>query len=81
LECPNYLQDTQGFDWYARQKEGKEIWKDSDAIADVMHRVYHCGWWEWNQGSTLFFWHWHPEFKTYAQDSIPIFMEDQHLSY
>jgi hypothetical protein len=50
-------------------------------MADVMHQVHSCDWWEWNQGSTLFFWRWHPKFKTFSQDGIPIFTCDQHPNY
>jgi hypothetical protein len=50
-------------------------------MADVMHRVYGSNWWEWNKGSTLFFWQWHPEFKTSVRDGIPIFMGNRHPTY
>ncbi len=63
MEYLQYLRETHGFDWYTRRWESDEIRRDADAIADVMHCVYHCDWGEWNQGSMLFFWRWHPEFK------------------
>jgi hypothetical protein len=76
-ECLEYLRETHGFDWYSKKKETEDIRKDSAAIADVMHRVYHCDWWEWNQGSTLFFWRWHPEFKACARDGTPVWTLDK----
>jgi hypothetical protein len=78
---PRVPQGNHGFDWYSRRKETEEIRKDLAAIADVMHRVYHCDWWEWNQGSTQFFWRWQPEFKACAQDGIPVWTLGKEPSY
>jgi hypothetical protein len=77
LEPLEYLRKTHSFDWYSKRKDNDEIRKDSNAMADVMHQVYVCDWWEWNMGSTLFFWHWHHEFKGSVHDGIPIFTGDQ----
>jgi hypothetical protein len=81
LECLKYLREAHGVDWYLRRKDYEEVCKDLAAMADVMSRVYQCDWWEWNQGSALFFWRWHPEFKTCAWDGIPVFMLDQQPLY
>jgi hypothetical protein len=55
----------------------KEIRKDSDAIADIVHQVYHCNWWEWYKCLTLFFLKmasWHPDFKSCTHKGIPVWM-------
>jgi hypothetical protein len=81
LETLAYLRETHGFDWYSRRHQDDEIRKDANAMADVMHRVYGSDWWEWNKGSTLFFWRWHPEFKASVRDGIPIFMGYRQPTY
>jgi hypothetical protein len=44
-------------------------------IAEVLDRVQHCTYWEWNKGSTLFFWRWTPKFQSRARDGVKVYVQ------
>jgi hypothetical protein len=69
-----FLREQYGKDWYLKRNDNSELKKDAAAIADALSHIYKCTWWEWNAGSTLFFWRWHPEFKKETRDGIPIYL-------
>lgn len=49
-----------------------ELLTDVKAGSDCLEYAMNASWWEWSQGSCLFFWCWPVAFKTYARDGIPI---------
>jgi hypothetical protein len=57
MEVGEYLYLKYGVDWKSTTtKDNPELGKDRAAIADVLGRVYHCSYWDWHKGITLFFW-------------------------
>ena len=53
----------------------KNLHKDLDVGLDGLRRVLNGTWWEWNQGSTLFFWRWPIAIRKAARDGVPVFVE------
>jgi hypothetical protein len=56
-------------------KENAELGRDQAVIADILHRVYYCTYWDWNQGSILFFSWWSPEFQSRAHDGMKVYLQ------
>ena len=50
----------------------EEFLKDVESGMYFLHYITKCSWWEWNNGSQILLWQWTPEFKTFAQDGIPV---------
>ena len=40
-------------------------------------RVIQGSWWEWDYGSTLFFWRWPSEIRAAARDGVPAFIQSE----
>ena len=41
-----------------------------EAMDDCLRRLHACTFWEWTDGSALFFWNWPPEFRLIARIGI-----------
>lgn len=42
--------------------------KDWDPARECISKASHCSWWEWHQGSRLFFWRWPKDKVAWARD-------------
>ena len=38
---------------------------------DCFHRIANCSWWDWDAGSSLFFWKWPLRYQHWARDGQP----------
>jgi hypothetical protein len=47
--------------------------KDMAAAADCLRRAAGASWWDWDDGSRLFFWRWPAEARVWARDGLPIY--------
>ena len=43
--------------------------------ADAISRAANYSWWDWDAGSTLFFWRWPPEVRSAVRDGTKLFVE------
>jgi hypothetical protein len=53
----------------------QEIHADLEVGLDGLMRVMKGSWWEWKDGSTLFFWRWPKEIRRWARDGVPVFVQ------
>ena len=51
-----------------------ELQLDIKAGADCLTRASNSSWWEWSDGSHLFFWHWPVGFCDATQDGIKMWV-------
>jgi hypothetical protein len=71
-----YMSSTYPLPWYLAPVDQcirGEWHKDLQAGADCMRRAVGASWWDWDQGSRLFFWRWPTEARTWARDGLPIY--------
>lgn len=62
-------------------KKAIELKKDLMVGLEGLRRVVQGSWWDWDFGSTLFFWRWPREIRKSARDGVPIFIEGTLPSY
>jgi hypothetical protein len=55
-----------------RRRGRKEIERDYDVGMDAIHRASNASFWEWDDGSTLFFWRWPSEFHESLRDGMSV---------
>ena len=70
----NYLETEYGKDWRKRKDksmETSELRKDIIVFTDCAFKARNTDWFEWNAGSTLFFWRWPKEYRQFARDGLP----------
>jgi len=51
-----------------------ELDKDIRVGRDALERAANCTWWNWDAGSTLFFWRWALPFQAKVRDGTPLFI-------
>ena len=51
--------------------ENSELRKDIDRYVDCAFRAHCSTWFEWTEGSTIFYWRWPKRFRCMARDGIP----------
>ena len=52
----------------------RELELDLEVGRDALRRGVGANWWEWTQGSTLFFWRWPGEYRKQARDGVRVFI-------
>jgi len=78
----NYMTATYPAPWSNAPIDNalKEVWtKDVQAAADCLRRAAGASWWDWDQGSRLFFWRWPVEARVWARDGLPIYHQPSRL--
>jgi hypothetical protein len=82
-----FMQQQYGCDWLnamraARKKrrgKNKEIVLDYDVGIDAIHRGLAASFWEWDEGSTVFFWRWPVEVRKELRDGLKVWYRDRDL--
>lgn len=75
-------------DWKVEKEEGKaklcpqdklrkDLLKDLRVGRDAIRRACSASWWEWDGGSTLFFWRWPKEYRKDVRDGLEVCVEGQ----
>ena len=77
LSNPN----TEGLKMSGEDKRRKELLKDLKVGRDAIRRAGLASWWEWDAGSTLFFWRWPEEYKKDVRDGLEVCVEGQLPEY
>jgi len=77
LSDPN----TEGLKMSGQEKKRKELLKDLKVGRDAIRRAGLSSWWEWDAGSTLFFWRWPSEYKKDVRDGLEVCVEGQLPEY
>ena len=57
-----------------RDRRWTELKLDLEVGRDALRRGVESTWWEWTEGSTLFFWRWPPEYRKQARDGVRVFI-------
>jgi hypothetical protein len=57
-------------DWYEWRAE--EFTEDLAVGKDAVVRAANASWWNWDDGSTPFFWRWKPEYVKRIRDGVPV---------
>jgi len=54
--------------------KSSELDKDIRVGRDALERAANCTWWNWDAGSTMFFWRWALPFQVKVRDGTPLFI-------
>ena len=73
LSNPN----SEGLKMSDNERLRKELLKDLKVGRDAVRRAGLSSWWEWDAGSTLFFWRWPSEYKKDVRDGLEVCVEGQ----
>ena len=52
----------------------KDFLRDVEVGVEAIERACHSSFWDWTEGSTLFYWRWAPEFRKEARDGTKTFV-------
>ena len=63
---------SQTFD--EKEESSLELLEDGDTGSIALAKGLDASWWEWNQGSSLFFWRWDVSQRKAARDGMEIFV-------
>ena len=77
LSSPN----SEGLKMSEDERLRKELLKDLKVGRDAVRRAGLSSWWEWDAGSTLFFWRWPAEYKKDVRDGLEVCVEGQLPEY
>ena len=55
--------------------KSRELWKDFSVGSDAVERAVNSSWWNWDQGSTIFFWRWSKQFRVSVRDGTKLFIK------
>ena len=61
--------------WIKRSERYQKLRIDLSIGMEGLTRVVKGSWWEWDYGSTLFFWRWPKEIRDSARDGYPVFVQ------
>ena len=73
--------NTEGLKMSAQDSLRKELLKDLKVGRDAVRRAGLASWWEWDAGSSLFFWRWPAEYKKDVRDGLEVCVEGQLPEY
>ena len=73
------LESEKRYVWIQQGKQRYQTWakamkahpaaaKDWEPAIECMEKAAGATWWEWKEGSRLFFWNWPPSYRTWARD-------------
>ncbi|KAL7525294.1 hypothetical protein ACHAXR_000940, partial [Thalassiosira sp. AJA248-18] len=60
--------------WHAARRRQPSVKKSFAPARDCIIRGVESSWWEWGQGSSLFFWRWPPSHRVWAMEGQPHFV-------
>ena len=69
-----YLRKQYGSDWQGSKYHNdteSELYKDIEAFVNCSYSAHNADWFEWGKGSTLFFWRWQHEYRSFVRDGLP----------
>ena len=58
-----------------------ELKKDLVVGKDAIDRAWKSSWWEWDAGSTVFFWRWTNEYKKMVRDGLRVYVKGELPQY
>ena len=58
-----------------KKMKDTELWKDLEVGRDAVGRAANSSWWNWDAGSTLFFWRWPKWTKRSVRDGVELFID------
>jgi hypothetical protein len=76
-----YMGEEHGAGWKLDLHPGPELSRDLAAGRDALTKGMGTSWWNWDAGSSLFFWRWPRSFRTEARDGTPIWVCDTLPNY
>ena len=57
-----------------REKVQPELFTDKEVGRDAVSRAANCTWWDWDAGSTLYFWRWPKRVQQAVRDGTKLFV-------
>jgi hypothetical protein len=63
--------------WRLKLEKHQELRSDLIIGLEGLLRVIQGSWWEWNFGSTLFFWRWPMQIRSAARDGVSVFIQSE----
>ena len=64
-----------------KKKKNTEVVKDFRSGMDAIRRALGANFWEWSDGSTLFFWRWPREYRRAIRDGLEVFIDGELPDY
>ena len=64
-----------------KKKKITEVVKDFRSGMDAIRRALGANFWEWSEGSTLFFWRWPREYRRAIRDGLEVFIDGELPDY
>ena len=58
-----------------KKLKNSELWKDLEIGRDAVGRAANSSWWNWDAGSTLYFWRWPKWTKKSVRDGVELFID------
>jgi hypothetical protein len=81
-----FMKKKHGINWMedmwkeGRKRRGKkEIGRDYTVGLDAIHRASNASFWDWSDGSTVFFWRWPEELQDELRDGMQVWFRKQDL--
>jgi len=84
----NVIKKLSVFTWVDRRQSSsarmllgtqRELTRDLEVGQDVIHRVANSTWWNWDAGSTLYFWRWPKRCRLAVRDGSKLFVDKSKL--
>ena len=76
IELPKWIVHRQRKLVKAKRKpKDLELWKDLEVGRDAVGRAANSSWWNWDAGSTLYFWRWPKWTKKAVRDGVELFID------
>ena len=76
IELPKWILHRQRKLVKAKKKpRDLELWKDLEVGRDAVGRAANSSWWNWDAGSTLYFWRWPKWTKKAVRDGVELFID------
>ena len=72
LLCWKHLLQKDFDSWYENEGKKQEEWLEKRAAGEVaVARALKASWWEWDYGSSLFFWRWPVDYQDIVRKGVP----------
>ena len=65
----------------SQEEKAKELLSDFTVGQDALIRATNASFWEWSDGSTLFFWRWQKEYRKEVRDGLNAFINGELPNY
>ena len=79
ITLPEWVKHRKPQERLKKRSKLTEFWKDLEIGRDAVGRAANSTWWNWDAGSTLFFWRWPSWSKKAVRDGVELFVDWSNL--